>query len=236
MKPSNKTVREVAEEWYKRKADASYRRASLVDWKNHVENYIKPQLGDCKLCDIDIEKIEKASTEWGKRVSPKMVNKVLTTLTAILALAKRYKLIKDNPAEEAERLKIATDNEEDIEVTPDKVYRKSDIKKLIDATESGSRERLMVMVPALTGLRIGEVLGLTWGAVDLKLSKLSVRTNLADSDKGQPSLLQPPKTKSSRRSFSSPRTGPRIEGLEAQMPEERARPSFRARGWSPLSP
>jgi|SRR5688572_17324056 len=62
----------------------------------------------------------------------------------------------------------------------------------------------MVMVPALTGLRIGEVLGLTWGAVDLKSSKLSVRTNLADSDKGQPSLLQPPKTKSSRRAVSLP--------------------------------
>ena len=63
VKPSVKTVCEVAEEWYKRKADASYRRASLIDWNNHVENYIKPQLGDCKLCDIDIEKIEKASTD-----------------------------------------------------------------------------------------------------------------------------------------------------------------------------
>jgi len=34
-----------------------------------------------------------------------MVNKVLTTLTAILALAKRYKLIKDNPAEKPSALK-----------------------------------------------------------------------------------------------------------------------------------
>jgi Mg/Co/Ni transporter MgtE len=34
VKPSDKTVREVADEWRKRKADAgSYRRASLVDWK-----------------------------------------------------------------------------------------------------------------------------------------------------------------------------------------------------------
>ncbi len=45
VKPSDKTVREVAEEWYNRKADAgTYRRASLVDWKNHVASYIRSGL------------------------------------------------------------------------------------------------------------------------------------------------------------------------------------------------
>jgi integrase len=204
VKPSQKTVREVTDEWYQRKADASYRRASLIDWKNHVENYIKPQLGDCKLCDIDVEKIEKAATEWSKRVAPKMVNKVLTTLTAILALAKRYKNIKDNPAEEAERLKIATENEDDGEVTPDKVYSKEEIRKLIHAMEPGTIDRLFVMLPALTGCRVGEELGATWSALDLKAGKFNVRFNLADSDKGQALLLQPPKTKTSRRIIPLP--------------------------------
>jgi len=152
VKPSDKTVQEVAEEWYRKKIDAgTYRRSSLIDYRNHVENYIKPQLGNWKVYDLDVERVERAAAEWGKRVSPKMVNKVLTSLTAILALAKRYKWIKDNPAEEAERIKVATENEEDIEVTPDKVYSKAEIKKLIEAMEPGSCERLMIMVPALTG-------------------------------------------------------------------------------------
>jgi hypothetical protein len=51
------------------------------------------------------------------------------------------------------------------------------------------------MMPALTGLRIGEVLGATWPVVDLKAGKLNVRFNLADNDKGEPLMLQPPKTK-----------------------------------------
>ncbi len=205
VKPSDKTVQEIAEEWYNRKADAgTYRRASLVDWKNHVENYIRPQLGHWKLYEVDVEKIEKGAAEWGKRVSPKMVNKVLTSLTAILALAKRYKLVKDNAAEEAERLKVATEHEEDIEVSPDEVYSKEDLYKLISAAESGTLDRLFVMVPALTGLRIGEVLGLTWPAVDLKAGKLHVRLNLADADKGHEPMLQPPKTKTSRRTIPLP--------------------------------
>src|SRR5215204_28096 len=111
-------------------------------------------------------------------------DKVLTTLTAILALAKRYKLIKDNPAKDAERLKIATEQEDDIVVSPDKVYSKEEVRKLIQATEPGSLERLIVMMPPLTGLRIGEVLGTTWSAVDLKRSKLDVRLNLADTGQG----------------------------------------------------
>jgi hypothetical protein len=141
--PSKKMIREEADDWYTRKADGAYRRASLVDWKNHMENYIKPDLGDFELQVIDVEKIEKAASEWAKRVSPKMVNKVLTTLTAVLALAKRHKRIKDNPAKEAERLKIATENEDDGEVTPDKVYSKEEVRKLIQATESGTIERLL---------------------------------------------------------------------------------------------
>src|SRR5262249_46332405 len=136
--------------------------------------------------------------------SPKMVNKVLTSLTAIMALAKRYKWIKDNPAEEAERVKVATEHEEDMDVTVDKVYSRVEIRKLIDAMEPESRERLMLMIPALTGLRIGEVLGLTWPAVDLKSGKLRVITNLADTDRGKPLTLQPPKTRTSRRTVPLP--------------------------------
>ena|SRR5215203_2025561 len=76
VRPTDKTVCEVAEDWYKRKVEAStYRRSSLVDWNNHVQNYIKPQLGLWKVYDVGVERIEVAAAEWGKRVSPKMVTR-----------------------------------------------------------------------------------------------------------------------------------------------------------------
>jgi integrase len=168
-----------------------------------------------------------------------MVNKVLTTLTAILALAKRHKKIKDNPVEEAERLKIATEDEGDAEVTPDKVYSKEEIRKLIHATTPGTIDRLFVMLPALTGLRIGEALGATWPAVDLKAGKFNVRLNLADNNKGEPLLLQPPKTKTSKRTIALP---PELihelkvwKRLETEMPEERTRLGIRPGRWPGLS-
>lgn len=205
VRPSAETVREVADKWFQRKVEAgTYRRSTLKGWENHVKNHIAPTLGHLKVQQIDAETIEKAAAELGTKLSPQTVNKVLTSLTAILAMAKRYKLVKDNAAEEAERLKVATDEEDNIEVTPDEVYNKPELKKLIGATEAGTRERLLVMVPSLTGLRIGEVLALSWLAIDLKERKLHVRLTLADSDKGQEPLFQPPKTKSSRRTIPLP--------------------------------
>ena len=205
VRQSAETAREVAEKWHMRKVEAgTYRRSTLEAWNNHLKNYIVPAFGHLKVQQIDAETIEKAAAEWSKNLSPQTVNKMLTTLTAILAMAKRYKLVKDNAAEEAERLKVATEEEENIEVSPDEVYSKQELKKLIQATEPGTPERLLIMVPAFTGLRIGEVLAITWSAVDLKEGKLHVRLTLADSDKGQEPLFQPTKTKSSRRTIPLP--------------------------------
>jgi integrase len=202
--PSRKTIGEIADEWYKKKlnAEQSYRRSSLIGWESHIRLYIKPSLGEIKCRDLTIEQVEKALSEWGKRVSPVMANKVLTTLVVILDLAKRYKHVRDNVARDAERLKLATEHDGE-QVTPDMVFTGSELRRVIEATEPETAGRLMVMIPALTGLRIGETLGLTWPCVDLKAGKIDVRYNLADTDKGQPLKLQPPKSKSSKRTIQS---------------------------------
>ncbi len=104
----------------------------------------------------------------------------------------------------AERLKLATQDEDDYEVAPDEVYNGPEIGKLIAATEPGSIGRVFVVALAFLGLRIGEGLALTWPAIDLKAGKLKVLLTMADSDKGQEPLFQVPKTKSSRRELDLP--------------------------------
>ena len=202
ISPSNDTVEDVALRWHQLKVNAgSYKRSSIENWRNHVNHYIVPELGSGKVRQLTIEAIEEAARKWQERVSPQTANKMLTTLTAVLDLAKRYKLIRENPAREAERLKLATADEDSLEVTEDKVYGKTEISKLIAATEPGSRDRVFIMLLSFLGLRIGEALALTWPAVDLKTEspKLEVRLNLGDAGKGEEPLFQTPKTKSSRR-------------------------------------
>ena len=61
------------------------------------------------------------------------------------------------------------------------------------------------MVPALLGLIIGKVLGLTWPAVDLKDNALYVRSALVDVGKANGGrALQAVTSKSSRRSLDMP--------------------------------
>ena len=61
------------------------------------------------------------------------------------------------------------------------------------------------MMPALTGFRNGEVLGLTSPAVDFKANKIHIRLNLVDDSKEKGGRqLRAPKSKSSRRSLNLP--------------------------------
>lgn len=200
LRPSNRSVKEVAEEWLeKKKTQGTYERNSLCAWQVHIDNYIVPSFGALLVQDVDVSRIEREAAEWNRRISAKTVNKILTTLTAVMALAKRHKLIKDNPADEAERLKLSAEQEEKA-VTPDEVYSKTELKKIIEATEPGTLQRIAVELPALTGIRIGEVLRATWEAFDLKTGTFDVRLNMQDGDNGEP-IFKAPKTKSGRRTL-----------------------------------
>jgi len=203
--PANTTVKDAADTWYQKRAgENGYSRAALIYWKNHIDNYIVPSLGQYKITDVDVETIEKAASGWAETLAPQTVNKNLGTLTSIFALAKRYKMRVDNPAAEALRVKVATKDEDSAVVEPDEVYNKEELGKLIRATETGTKDRIVVMLPAFTGIRIGEQLALSWQAVDLKAGTLHVRQSLADNDAGQDPIFKDPKRKSSRRVIGLP--------------------------------
>src|SRR5262245_39623077 len=136
-------------------------------------------------------------------ISSNTANVVLNTWSAIFERAQRKELAgKPNNAAIADRVKVSNEEEPDEEVKPEQVYNQEELRRLINATAPGSLERVLIMVPALTGLRIGEVLGLTWPYVDFKAKQFYVRLNLVNKKKGRE--LKAPKTKSSRRTLDLP--------------------------------
>jgi integrase len=193
--PSKVTVKERAADWFeKRFANGNFERATKIERENYVNNYIIPAFGSMAIQNLTVERIETKMVEWNKKVDATTVNRVVRTLTNIMAEAKRYKIIKDNPAAEAKRLKESAE-----EVTPDKLFSKDELRRVIAAIEPGTRERAIIMTLALTGCRIGELLGTSWSAMDLKLGKFHVRTSAADPDKGKEVIFKKPKNKSSER-------------------------------------
>jgi integrase len=207
--PSDTTVKEMAAAWYQRKEEpGTYRDGTLHNWKIHIDKDIVPALGSIRIQACTVQHIEIAAAAWAKAASTKEANKILTTLSAIFKLAQRYGPLqgKGNAAELAERLKVSNEENEDDEVLPEEVYTEGELRKLIAATEQGSFDRVLVMVPTLTGMRIGEVLGLTWPAIDLKAGTINVRLNLVKARQQEGGLeLKAPKSKKSRRTLDIPR-------------------------------
>src|SRR5262245_15498892 len=199
--PSKATVEERARSWLENRfANGNYERATRIERESHVNHYIIPAFGSLPIQNVTIEQIEKQATEWNKKVSAMTVNRILRTLAKIMAESKRYGILKDNPAAEANRLKQAGEV-----VTPDKVFTRDELRAVINATESGTRQRILVMLPALTGCRVGELLGASWDSMDLKAGKFEIRTTVADPDKGQPPIFKAPKTVNSRRTVPLPK-------------------------------
>ena len=129
--PSKVTVEERARSWFeKRFANGAYERATRIERENYVYHYIIPAFGSMPIQELTIERIEKQATEWNKKVSALVVNRVLRTLTNIMAEAKRYGIIKDNPAAEAERLREETKERE--------IFTAEELRQVIEATEPGS--------------------------------------------------------------------------------------------------
>ena len=193
--PTKVTVKERATGWLEaRFANGNYERSTRIERESHVNHYIVPAFGAMPIQNLTIELIERQMVEWNKKVSAKTVNKVVRTLTEIMSEAKRHAVIRDNPAAEAKRLKQEVE-----EITPDKVFTRDELRRVIGTTEPGTRERVAVTILALTGCRIGELLGASWDAVDLKTGQFHIRTTMADPDKGKPVTFKKPKTKSSVR-------------------------------------
>lgn len=207
--PSDQTVSDCADVWIRKKEDAGgYRHGTLGNWRCHVEQYIRPALGHLRIQQCEIDHIEQAAVHWKDQTSAYTANMVLRTLTAIFELAQRDALKgRPNNAALADRIKLSRESEDetDIEVKPEDVYTQDQLKMLIEAATPASLERALIMAPALLGLRIGEVLGLTWPAVDLKANVLHVRSALVDVGKSAGGrALRAVKSKSSRRSLDIP--------------------------------
>lgn len=190
--PTKETVGERATIWFeKRFATGSYERATKIERENYVRNYILPAFGQLPIQNLGVERIEKQAAEWNKKVAAMVVNRVLRTLTDIMAEAKRYGVIRDNPAAEAVRLREETVEQE--------VFTADELRRVIESTEPGTMERVIIMTLAFTGCRVGELLAASWDAMDFKAGKFCIRTSLADPDKGQEMIFKKPKSKSSER-------------------------------------
>ena len=218
------TVGEFLTDWIERHRS----RVRPSTWRTaemHVRAYLVPALGRTalrRLSSADVERAMAAFLATGRPkrpvkrsrgrqnaagVSPQTVRHIRSTLRRALADAVRDGLAGRNAAADA-RPPYAPHR-------PIVYLTVPDLRRLIDATRDDELGPLYALA-ASTGLRLGELLGLSWA--DITDGSLTVRRSLARAQ-GSGWTLAEPKSARSRRTIPLPLTA--RQALEVQRTRQR---------------
>jgi integrase len=184
---------ELAREWLASKH--AHRPSSREQWRSHLELHLLPKIGYVRIDRLRVAAFERVRDDLLRRpapgrstpLSPRSVNKVMTTATAVLKVALRRRLLKFNPAAEAERAHVGQGelpteghairgpNEH---VRPEEILSPTEIRRLIEHATEGFY-RTLLLTAALTGCRHDELLALQWGDIDWHEGTIYVRRSLS---------------------------------------------------------
>ena len=190
--------------------------ATVTVYRNNIKNHIKPALGAIRLSELHPHMIQEFINGL-EGLSPASVRLAYKVLHQALERAVALDYIPRNPAT---RCELPRQEQKEIHPLDDE-----QVRALLSTAKGGELEHL-VNVALFTGLRLSELLGLTWDCVDFDQSMIAVTKQLAragqrtaglfispKSGKGRtitaaPSILRSLRTQRARRSEMQLRAGP----------------------------
>jgi integrase len=201
-------IEDYAAEWTARRR-SGWRDATAQRYERELRLHILPTLGDWPLAAVRREHVERWAGEL--RLKPSSVAAVAQTLSALYASAVEDGRLTSNPVSGARLPQV--DRPPLVPLTGDQVR----------AFAAGAPEhiRAAVLVAAGTGLRQGELFGLTVDRIDFLRRELRVDQQLWTPRKG-PAVLAPPKTQNSYRTIAV--SSVVADGLSAHLATFGARP------------
>lgn len=209
VKPSEKTVEKYLEEWLE--ATASSRRENTqAAYRELIDRYLVPRLGERRLCDLTPLAIQRVYGELlDAKLSARTVRYVHSVLHNALDSAVQWRMLSVNPTAAVKLPKrkptrtMRPLNEEEAKrfLT---VCRARDEKGKL-----AHRLGVYFEVALVTGMRPSELFALHWRDVNLKAGAVTVRRSLVRTGGGKWKLAET-KTERGRRSIPIP-----LETVEA---------------------
>lgn len=161
------TISDAAEIWMRRCELEQLERATLHSYRGHVKNHIEPKIGHLLLNELNAPDVREFLDAMLRDSTRAMAKKCLTTLRSIISAAQERGLVQHNVAREV-KLRRAERH------SPDRVFpTKDEIKALL--TSAPERHKPLIMTALLTGMRMSELRGLKWGAIDFDRNIITVR-------------------------------------------------------------
>lgn len=168
QEPCKMTVTEWMETWMKEFL-VNVKPRTRDSYRSTVKTHIEPALGAIRLDALDTLTIQRFYNRLSQTLSPKTVKNVHGVLHRALQQAVVNKLIWDNPT-----LGCSLPKGEKKPIQPLSEKQISDLLKVV----KGKRFEHVIVVTLFTGMREGEVLGLTWDCVNLETGAILINKQL----------------------------------------------------------
>lgn len=194
-KADNMTIDAWFDVWLNTHKKKSIKESTLVRYHDFYERYIKKRIGKRKILEIKPLILERLLQEMAdKDYSTKTIRDVYNILNAMFRYAVQNRIIMFNPCEGVEIPKTKS--------KPIRVLTVEEQKEILKYAKGRIYEHL-ITVALGTGMRAGELLGLTWDDIDFDSREITVNKTLVyikDLETGKYNFkYQTPKTKNSIR-------------------------------------
>ena len=165
----------------------------------HLRVHVKPYIGSVKLCKltpVNIDNFHRALAQ--ANLAPHTIRDISAYLGTLLKQAVANNLISVNPMEKCRKSLIPGKDSPNLQLLDDE-----QIVSFLHAIEGHSMENLFRFT-LFEGLRMGELLGLTWDSWNPKKATLSVDKQLQYNRQTHTYYFETNKTKQSRRILTLP--------------------------------
>lgn len=169
--PPTATFSEVADAWLTVQSRLRPRTREIYTWA--LEKHLRPRLGTrqiSKIREADVLRLIAEMREEGK--AEWTIKAVLTPFGRIMAYAVRNHRLRQNPVRELER-----EERPKVGRPRRRVLSSDEISNLLE--KATPRYRPVFATAVFTGLRLGELLGLTWADIDFDAGFVQVRKQLS---------------------------------------------------------
>jgi integrase len=216
--------RDFIEKYFVPNAFPTLKTSTRRRYQSTIKNHLLPTFGDLRLCDLQRVEIQAfVLQKMEKGLSWETADLLRNLLSKIYRCAKKWGFFAgDNPASEIDLPHKKPVREKYVLMPPQ-------IPKLLAVLREPYRT--MALVGILTGLRVGELLGLRWSDVDFDTAQLRVNQRYYRGE------MDSPKTRASQRTLPLPPEC--IEAFRrlqaASQPEQKDALVFRTRKGTPYS-
>lgn len=197
----NMRFKELCEEYFKIYAPNNLKPITAYNYEQMFNYRLLPYFGNKKLKEIttpvlthyfcNLTKIDKNGNETP--IAPRTAKRIFNMMQSVFHFAIKQKIIKDNPCVGVELPKKDSTQDEKRKFLTEEELPK--FISLFDGEKSDFDRIILILLH--TGMRSGELLGLSWEDIDFERRQIYVNHTL--SDVGGHHFLTTPKTKQSKR-------------------------------------